>query len=166
MSAINRGSERIPQDFYATPKWCVDLIFPTIDLSRVYSSLEPCLGSGVIYKKLPRKRYWAEIRRDRDYLKTSFPKVDLIVTNPPFSLALKFLRKSLSESNLCVYLLRLNFLGSQDRKLFWSRNSPTHLYVLSRRPSFAGKGTDATEYAWFCWDRGNLMVDPPGIYVL
>jgi len=27
-------------------------------------------------------------------------------------------------------------------------------------------GTDATEYAWFCWDKGGIMLDAPGIYFL
>lgn len=27
-------------------------------------------------------------------------------------------------------------------------------------------GTDATEYAWFVWDRGGIMKDNPGIFVL
>lgn len=36
-------------------------------------------------------------------------------------------------------------------------------------PDCGGKvkaGTDATEYAWICWDRGGIMKDPPGIYFL
>lgn len=89
--------------------------------------------------------------------------VDLIVTNPPFSLSMEFLTKSLSEAQTVVYLLRLNYLGSAERKTFWKQNQPTHLYVLSNRPSFTGLGTDATEYAWFVWDRGQLFIDPPGI---
>lgn len=27
-------------------------------------------------------------------------------------------------------------------------------------------GTDATEYAWICWDGGGIMLDAPGIYFL
>jgi len=27
------------------------------------------------------------------------------------------------------------------------------LHVISKRPSFTGGGTDATEYAWFIWDN-------------
>jgi len=41
------------------------------------------------------------------------------------------------------------------------------MFVLSKRPSFTGKGTDATDYAWFVWDktdripRGIHFVSPP-----
>ena len=46
-------------------------------------------------------------------------------------------------------------------------NTPTALHVLSKRPSFTGKGTDATDYAWYVWDkterlsRGVSFVTPP-----
>ena len=29
-----------------------------------------------------------------------------------------------------------------------------------------GAGTDSIEYCWLTWDRGNIMVDAPGIYFL
>ena len=47
------------------------------------------------------------------------------------------------------------------------QNSPTSLFVLSKRPSFTGKGTDATDYAWYVWDKtdriasGVHFVSPP-----
>jgi hypothetical protein len=78
----------------------------------------------------------------------------LILTNPPYRLALPFVEKALTATapvggEVCM-LLRLNFLGSQKRGL-WLRDHLPDVYVLSERPSFTGKGTDATEYAWFVW---------------
>lgn len=64
-------------------------------------------------------------------------------------------------------MLRINFLGSIARHEWWKNNQPTALYVLSKRPSFSGKGTDATDYAWFVWDKtgritsGIHFVKPP-----
>jgi hypothetical protein len=40
---------------------------------------------------------------------------------------------------------------------------------VEKCPSCGGKikaGTDATEYAWITWDRGEIMNDKPGIYFL
>lgn len=71
-----------------------------------------------------------------DYLITAFPTVDLIITNPPFPLALQFLQKSLSEAQTVIYLLRLNFLGSRGRRDFWQANRPTHILALPDRPVF------------------------------
>lgn len=165
MSATNRGAVRSEYDFYATPKEPIEKILAEIDFSSISSFVEPCRGDGAIYDYIGCEKDYAEIRESRDYLKMGF-NCDLIITNPPFSIALDFLEKSLKEAKTVVYLLRLNFLGSQKRKEFWQKNPPTHLFTLSKRPSFTGKGTDATEYAWFVWDGGGYFKKPNGIYVI
>ena len=185
MSATGRGTKRNENDFYATPAKVVDQIIQEIDWTEVHSFLEPCRGEGAIYNKVPKPRYkemeerfddptlplmfHAELSEGIDYLKAYFslPKQSLILTNPPFSLAQEFVTKSLKEADCVVYLQRLNWFGSKKRKEFWEKNPVTHLFVLSQRPSFTGKGTDACEYAWFVWDRtGTIMKRPKGIYVL
>ena len=60
----------------------------------------------------------------------------------------QYLIKTLVKLNK---LLRINFLGSQKRYDFWQQFPPDGLYVLSKRPSFTGKGTDSIDYAWFVW---------------
>ncbi|WP_436663579.1 hypothetical protein ACOALA_13645 [Alicyclobacillus acidoterrestris] len=79
-------------------------------------------------------------------------RYDFIITNPPFSLAQEFVEKSLTLANCVIMLLRLNFLASGKRKEFWEKHPPTAIHVLTKRPSFTGTGTDATDYAWFVWD--------------
>jgi len=169
MSSTNRGSKRIDKDEYQTPVWAVKKINREVAWRPELCFLEPCMGEGNIYKNVPvaNKRF-ADIKLDIDYLTADFVgDIDIIITNPPYSLALEFLEKSLSEAKTVIYLLRLNFLGSQKRHKFWSLNPPTHLFVLSRRPSFTEDGnTDSTEYAWFVWDRGSLIKKSPGVYVL
>ncbi len=169
MSATGRGSKRILQDAYQTPEYCIELIFDRIKWSGIHSFLEPCRGDNNIYNKIPNNiiTFWCEIKEDRDYLNFKFPyTIDLIITNPPYSLAQEFIEKSLAEARTIVYLLRLDFFGSIKRHEFWIRNTPTHLYVLSKRPSFIGKGTDANNYGWFVWDSADLIEDKPGIYFL
>lgn len=170
MSSTNRGSKRLDKDEYQTPVWAVKLIMNEIDWNAFPTFLEPCLGKGNIFNNYPNpQKAFCDISIGVDYLKQRIPKpvYDLIITNPPFSLALEFLQKSLQEAKTVIYLLRLNFLGSQIRHDFWTLNPPTHLFVLSKRPSFTEDGgTDSVEYAWFCWDRGSLIKKRPGVYVL
>jgi hypothetical protein len=112
-----------------------------------------------------------------------WPSCDAIVTNPPYNLALPFIEKAIrshvakpNEQSIDVpydsepsidlaFLLRLNFLGSQKRADF-HRAHPCDVFVLPRRPSFTGGGTDATEYAWFVWGQGRgnrwFMLDVEG----
>lgn len=168
MSATNRGTIRNENDFYPTPIYSVSPLLNLIKWDKVISFLEPCRGDGAIYNLVDTKvKQWAEINEGIDYLTTSFAKRDLIITNPPFTFAKEFLEKSLTESDCVCYLLRLNYLGSQARKPFWNKvGTPNKLLILSKRPSFTGKGTDATEYAWFCWDKSELINLPNGIHII
>ena len=138
-------------DYYPTPEWCYKNL--PIDWSQFDAALEPCKGDGRIVSFLEGqglKVDWCEIQEDINFF-NHFEEDDLILTNPPFSLAKEFIEHSMSLAPTVIMLLRLNFLGSQKRYNFWQQFSPDGLYVLSKRPSFTGKGTDATDYAWFVW---------------
>lgn len=78
-----------------------------------------------------------------------------IVMNPPFSQARAFVEQGLRlvepAGGIVVALLRLGWLAGVSRADF-HRAHPADVYVLARRPSFNGKGTDASDYAWFVWD--------------
>lgn len=77
--------------------------------------------------------------------------------NPPYSLALDFINKSLEllhPGGLLIFLLRTNFLESEKRFKWWQEHPLSGLYTLHKRPSFTGRGTDATSYSWFVWERG------------
>lgn len=180
MSATNRGAERSYLDYYATPPSALEALVRTglfeVLRPKVQHILEPCHGKKRAIVSLLKEQFPdasiesldldSETEEDRhDYL-TYLPRQvpDLLVTNPPFTIAQDFLEKSLREATTVVYLLRLNFLGSRKRASFWKEHPPKALYVLSSRPSFTGKGTDATEYAWFVWSKDPDV--PAGIFVV
>ena len=82
-----------------------------------------------------------------------------VVTNPPYSLAEKFIRhaRKLCPHADLVFLLRLAFLASAKRLPLWQDVGIPDVYVLPNRPSFTGGGTDSADYAWFVWRKdGNL----------
>ena len=180
MSAKNRGAKVAPHEFYPTPRKTVEALIGELgdyglDILK-YGLMcgDPCAGDSAIITAFvknqitePSQWEWAEIREGKDYLKSGMTgPVDAIITNPPFSLATDFIDRSLDEGMFVAYLLRLNFWGSRKRKEWWQGKEPTHQFTLSERPSFTGKGTDATEYAWFVWDRLGLCKRPPGMYVI
>lgn len=89
-------------------------------------------------------------------------KYDLVIGNPPFSLAEDFIRESfrwLAPKGYLVLLLRLAYLASEKRYLsLWKDYPLKELHVSSRRPSFyyeetGAKGTDGEEYAIFVWQK-------------
>lgn len=94
-----------------------------------------------------------------DYLKTVLPfKPFLIITNPPFNLAIEIIKKALDdveEGGYVVMLLRLNFFGSDKRRDFWRHFMPLYAFIHHKRISFTEDGkTDSIEYAHFVWKKG------------
>lgn len=168
MSATGRSQVRAENDFYATPAWCVKAI--QHKLPQEGGWLEPCAGDGAIIRA--GVHYWEAIEIDpthynalsaeyeagrlasfriADFLSVpigDLGRYDLVLTNPPYRQAQDFIEKSLLIADQAVFLLRLNFLEGRKRAAFLRQYTPD-VYVLSRRPSFTGKGTDATAYAWF-----------------
>lgn len=171
MSAAKKRELRNKNDFYPTPKWCVDELLAELKPKCMSGKnfLEPCKGDDVIFDKVsllqPLHREYCELTEGRDYLKVHY-STDIIITNPPFSLAQEFLTKSLGEAQFVAYLLRVNFLGAQKRFEWWQGIEPDHLFILSRRPDFSGEGGDCTEYAWFVWDNLDLCARNPGIHII
>lgn len=159
---------KIARDDYPTPINAVDALLNKLCLRENDRFLEPCRGSKNIFDRvaLPeRQKFWAEIREGVDYLNTEFSAQDVIITNPPFSLTIEFLRKSLSElavDGTLAYLQRVNFLGSKCRIEFWAETGfPNKTPVIVPRPRFVNGGSDSCEYMWMIWDRGNRFKDIP-----
>lgn len=162
MSSQKRNVRLNDVDFYPTPSWCYENL--DIDWTIFKDAHEPCRGDGRIQKFLIDKGIpttYSEIREGKDFFDWN-DSTDLILSNPPFSLAKEFIEHSVSNSETVMMLLRLNFLGSKARHNWWNINKPTSLYILSQRPSFTGEGTDSTEYAWFVWDKSKRI--PQGIH--
>ena len=178
MSATNRTNVRKPHDFYSTPINCVETLLNNIDLT-VYGNdvLEPSAGNGNICKVFkeyyPNKDLTAVELREEEYnnlcqlniddvIINSYYNIrdeyDIIIGNPPYSEAQEFIEHSfelLKENGILIFLLRTNFLESKKRYDFWKKHPLSKLYTLSKRPSFTGKGTNATSYSWFIWDNSS-----------
>lgn len=181
MSATNRGAERKAYDFYATPTDVVLNFLEKQNISKLKGNggnIRTFSSNGNIIKALNTyckdKRIEAcEIRQEEemglkeisneviigDFLELDIDKkYDVIIGNPPYSLAKEFVEKSLNclkDDGVLIFLLRTAFLESKSRYEFWQKNPLSGLYTLSKRPSFTGKGTDATSYSWFVWDKGS-----------
>lgn len=97
-----------------------------------------------------------------DYLKLKDIKTlesDIIITNPPFSLSMEFIKKALDDVNYGGYvimLLRLNFLETKARKKFFEEYMPQYIFVHHKRMSFTDNNkTDSCAYCHMVWQKGN-----------
>jgi hypothetical protein len=145
------------EDAYPTPSWCVRRLLESVPFPTG-EWCEPCAGDGAILREV---RDWhggavrlgaIDIRDEReaqmvagsgwcvvgDYLTMKPVAMDgcqVIITNPPFSLALPIIKKALTEAAWVAMLLRLNFLGSAERSS-WLRADMPDIYTLPDRPNF------------------------------
>ena len=89
-----------------------------------------------------------------------------VVCNPPYggrdNLAQRFVSRALQVQRPGGWvwtLLRLMWINDGQethRRVTWLRETVgmPRVLALPRRPSFTGKGSDATTYAWFGWQAG------------
>jgi len=193
---VKKKKKRAEHDFYPTPEWCTTRFVESFDISGTYF-LEPCVGNGAIIKALSKhnktmswhandipeqqinfEKHLSEIDSISSVTWKSFLDLkrtdvinqpDMIITNPPFSIAFDIIKHAMKEfgtNHICM-LLRLNFLGSAERSAFFRENMPD-VYVLPNRPSFDGEGSDTIEYAWFVWTKkdNESYACPKGTLVL
>lgn len=174
----SKGRKRDPDnisEFFPTPPWCTHRLIERATFLPNGTWFEPCAGNGDIIKAVndirPGKISWHanEIREEcepalkglanrvtfRNFLEWPVDgpnQFDVIISNPPFSLALPIIQKSLEIADYVVMLLRLNFVGSTRRTKFFKDLMPD-FYVIPERPSFDGEGADSIEYAWLQWNQ-------------
>lgn len=80
-------------------------------------------------------------------------RYDLVVGNPPYRDALRFVLRSLLIADNVVFLLRIGWLSSLQRFLLFRCVPPSDFFVLPGRPSFTGKGSDRSDYCWVAWSK-------------
>ena len=177
MSSTNRSKARSLHvaDYYVTPISVIETFLQEqsiIDFTNL-TILDPCAGGDPSHcmsypsalRNYTKDITSIDIREDslakykQNYLLTDIPKVfDVIITNPPFNLAMEIIEKALQDvvdAGYVVMLLRLNFFGSKRRKPFFDKFPPLATYVHSKRISFTEEGTtDSIEYMHCIWQKG------------
>lgn len=162
-------------DYYPTPPDVTRAILDTLAPQPGAVVLDPSCGDGAILDvaserwcvtrgiELDSSRASTALAKGHavtagDALARSWPSCDLLVQNPPFSLALDFVRRAAQyaaeRGSMTASLVRLSFLSSKGRAAF-HREHPADVYVLAGRPSFTGDGkVDQVDYVWLVHGPG------------
>ena len=186
MSSTNRGNRISTPDYYVTQPEVIEHFlgawkkvsteeypFPTDPV------LDPCAGGDerhqmsypFVLKQFGFKDVTTvDMREDSraaikaDYLQWTAPqKYNLIITNPPFHLALPIISKALNDvadGGYIAMLARLNFFGSKARYDWFQDFMPLYAFVHSRRVKFMNYkendnlSTDSIEYMHAVWKKG------------
>ncbi|TRW70905.1 NAD(P)-dependent oxidoreductase [Lactococcus lactis] len=169
LAASNHSKgEREVNDYYATEPKAVELLLQKEKFSSII--LEPSCGEGHISRVLLDNGYAVKssdlIDRGFGEVKDFFEVDEFcgdIITNPPYKVALDFVKHSLDiipEGSKVAMFLKLQFLEGKARKEFYKENPPKKIYVASGRLNCAKNGkfeefkSSAVAYAWFVWEKG------------
>lgn len=169
LAASNHSKgEREVNDYYATEPKAVELLLQKEKFSSII--LEPSCGEGHISRVLLDNGYAVKssdlIDRGFGEVKDFFEVDEFcgdIITNPPYKVALDFVKHSLDiipEGSKVAMFLKLQFLEGKARKEFYKKNPPKKIYVASGRLNCAKNGkfeefkSSAVAYAWFMWEKG------------
>lgn len=177
--------KRDANDFYPTPIEVCRAALSLVEISYFvpyaqYAVLDPGAGTGVWGKAA--KERWSDCEvggcdiRDIpqpdaydhwlpkfDFLQLKAGVYDLVIGNPPYKFAERFVRHALkltAPKGYVVFLLPLRFLEGQNRGVgLWRDFPPKSVHVMSARPSFIDSGpkagnTDNTAYAIYIWQKG------------
>jgi hypothetical protein len=134
LSATNRGAVRCTNDLYETPEWLAEAIVPHLEPYHPRRILEPAAGGGAIVRVLQQAFPEAEIDQSDISTGQNFfthryaGPYALIITNSPYSYALKFAKRALplrGTGGAVVMLLRINWLGGQKRAAWMRMHTPS-----------------------------------------
>jgi len=155
-------------DLYETPPCAVEALLKVETLpKRIW---EPACGPGSISRVLTKHGHsvlssdivdYGQHYTKRDFLACTEPTDRTIITNPPYLLAEKFVRRALQLSPQVYMLLRLAFLESQRRSDILENTGLIRIHVfrnrlpMMHRDGWTGKkASSALAFAWFVWERG------------
>lgn len=120
--SIKHRTEEEVQDRFYTPEAIVKSMIEMANLTEGEIVLEPCRGDGAIYNAIPDycESRWCEIDQGRDFFDyESAEHIDVIITNPPFSLFKRFIAKcvELKPQKLVLLFGCLNITSNRIRML-------------------------------------------------
>lgn len=181
-------NQRLEHDQYLTPlKPVVALVNLLKDNVIQYQPefiLDPCAGKGV-WGQVVKSTYTDSILYGVDIDDTlpqpamydywytgdfignhmANKKFDLIISNPPFKLAEKFVYEAFNHiafGGVIAFMLPLGFMSSVGRykRIFTTDFKPDRIFVSSRRIDFTGQGSPHTDIAMFVWGGNSSLITP------
>lgn len=161
---------REKNDFYPTPERATLALLGAESFEG--DIWEPACGDGAISKPFEAAghrvvssdlvdRGYGEARID--FLMEYLSRAPNVVTNPPFKLAVPFVRKALELTTAKVaMLLKIAFLEGIERGELFRTTPLARVHVFSQRLAFVPGGSDPARkldgggmmaFAWFVWDH-------------
>lgn len=168
--------ERQIEDYYATDPIAAELLLQIEDLDKNIPIWECSAGENHLANVFKENGYTVRtsdiIKRTETTEVLDFLSDEVtdwngnIITNPPYSLASKFVEKAMSiihNGNKCIMFLKLQFMEGKTRKKLFEKYPPKTIWVSSSRIMCAKNGDFqkmrdggglAVAYAFYVWEKG------------
>jgi hypothetical protein len=129
ITSHNIKQREIPNDVFITPLKLAKYNIDMIEYNEDEIWYDPFKNNGSYYNQFPNEnKKWSEILEERDFF-TFDEKVDIICSNPPYSMINKVLEKSVElKPRIISYLIGINNLTA--KRLEYMENNGYYITKL------------------------------------
>lgn len=156
----NPNQRRSETDFYPTPSDVTVTLLRFLELPKETVIWEPACGEMDMVLVMQQEGYSVvatDIKHGNDFLSMTLPECDWIITNPPFSLADKFIERCIEHQKPFALLLKSQYWHARKRYRLFFENPPTAVCPLTWRPDFLFKkhekrSAPLMDVMWCIWE--------------
>ena len=150
---------RKASDYYPTPPEATQALLDFLNIPHGTVIWEPACGEGHMVQVMEKNGFEViatDIQSGTDFLTAEMPcNTEWIITNPPFSLAEQFIRRSAEHNKPFALLLKSQYWHAAKREALYWEITPEYVLPLTWRPDFLfktrGKGAPLMEVIWCVW---------------
>lgn len=163
ISGGNSATGRRAGDFYPTPPEVTVALLNYLNMPHHSIVWECACGTGDMARVIKEAGY-ETISSDiantgygipgADFLTYEPGEFDWIITNPPFSIAEKFILRAWDSGKPFAFLLKAQFWNAARRIPLFEDCPPSHVLPLTWRPDFTGAGGALMDMTWVVWRYG------------
>lgn len=149
------NKKRNAMDFYPTPREVTVALLEQIALPFGTKIWEPACGQNNMVDVIREYGYdviGTDIQWGVDFLTANLPEdVRFIMTNPPFSIADKFIERCIEHRRSFALLLKSQYWHAKKRTKLFRDYTPDLILPLTWRPDFTGQGSSLIDVMWCVW---------------
>lgn len=156
----NPNQERSKSDLYPTPAEVTISLLKFLNLPKDVVIWEPACGENDMVNVMSEAGYevsGTDLKYGDDFLNVPLINCDWIITNPPFSLAEKFIERCIHHKKPFALLLKSQFWHSKRRKYIFDNFTPNYILPLTWRPNFLfkkrEKASPLMDVMWVVWNQ-------------
>ena len=160
MVGANPEEKRSAVDFYPTPPEATEALLRFLHLPKETVIWEPACGEMDMASAIQRAGYSViatDLIYGQNFLTEPLHDCDWIITNPPFTIADKFIERCTEHGKPFAMLLKSHYWHARKRYDLFTKVTPTFVCPLTWRPNFMFKkrekrSSPLMDMMWCVWE--------------